>query len=39
VKTFKNTNEIPVAALPQGVYLLRITDTDGKVYMNKIAVQ
>ena len=39
VKTVHDANEIPVAALPQGVYLLRITDTDGKVYMNKIAVQ
>ena len=39
VKTFKNTNEIPVAALPQGVYLLRITDTDGKIYMNKITIR
>ena len=39
VKTVRDANEIPVAALPQGVYLLRITDTDGKVYMNKIAVQ
>ena len=39
VKTIQGSNEIPVTDLPEGVYLLRITDTDGKVYMNKIAVQ
>ena len=39
VKTVKDSHEINMAGLPQGVYLLRITDTDGKVYMNKIAVQ
>lgn len=39
VKTVRNTNEIPVADLPQGVYLLHVTDTEGKVYTNKIAIR
>ena len=39
VKTVRDSNEISVAGLSEGVYLLRITDADGKVYMNKIAVQ
>ena len=34
VKTIKGTNEIPVTDLPQGVYLLRITDGEGK---NRVA--
>ena len=36
VKTVRNTNEIPVADLPQGVYLLHIADAEGIVYTNKI---
>ena len=36
VKTVHDTNEIPVADLPQGVYMLRITDAEGIVYTNKI---
>jgi len=39
VKTVRGTNEIPVADLPQGVYLLRITDAEGKVYTNKIMIR
>jgi hypothetical protein len=39
VKTVRGTNEIPVADLPQGVYMLRVTDADGKVYINKITVR
>lgn len=39
VKTVHDTNEIPVANLPQGVYLLRIADAEGKVYSNKITIQ
>ena len=31
VKTVRDTNEIPVADLPQGVYLLRITDAEGEM--------
>jgi hypothetical protein len=36
VKTMQGSNEIPVVDLPQGVYLLRIVDDEGKVYTNKI---
>ena len=36
VKTIQGTNEISVADLPQGVYLLRIADAEGKDYTNKI---
>ena len=39
VKTVRDSNEISVAGLSEGVYLLRITDADGKVYMNKITVR
>ena len=39
VKTIQGSNEIPVADLPQGVYLLRIVDDEGKVYTNKITIQ
>ena len=38
VKTVRGTNEIDVAELVEGVYLLRVTDADGKVYTNKITV-
>ena len=38
VKTVRDTNEIPVADLPQGVYMLRIADAEGKVYTNKIMI-
>ena len=36
VKTVRNTNEISVEGLAEGVYLVRIMDADGKVYTNKI---
>lgn len=36
VKTVRGTNEIDVAELVEGVYLLRIMDAEGKVYTNKI---
>ena len=39
VKTFQGTNEISVADLPQGVYLLRIADAEGKDYTNKIMIR
>ena len=39
VKTFQGTNEISVADLPQGVYLLRIADMEEKVYTNKIMIR
>ena len=36
VKTVRDANEINVAGLAEGVYLLRIMDAEGKVYTNKI---
>lgn len=39
VKTVRDTNEIPVANLPQGVYLLRIADAEGMVCANKIVIR
>jgi hypothetical protein len=39
VKTVQGTNEIDLSGLVDGVYLLRITDADGKVYTNKITVR
>ena len=39
VKTVKGTNEIPVADLSQGVYLLRITDVEGEKYVARVAVK
>ena len=39
VKTVKGTNEIPVADLSQGVYLLRITDVEGEKHVARVAVK
>ena len=39
VKTVRNSNEVSLEGLVEGVYLLRIMDADGKVYTNKITVQ
>ena len=39
VKTIQGTNKIDVTGLPEGVYLLRITDAEGNVYTNKIMKQ
>ena len=39
VKTVRGTNEIPVADLPQGVYLLRIADIEGRIFMEKVMVR
>jgi hypothetical protein len=36
VKTVRGTNEIDLSGLVEGLYLLRISDADGKVYTNKI---
>ena len=36
VKTVKDSHEINMAGLPQGVYLLRIADAEGNIYTNKI---
>ncbi|MBQ6730156.1 MAG: T9SS type A sorting domain-containing protein [Bacteroidales bacterium] len=39
VKTVQGTNEIPVADLPQGVYLVRIRDGEGRIFMEKVTVR
>ena len=39
VKTVRDTNEIPVVDLPQGVYLVRIADAEGRIYTNRITIQ
>ena len=39
VKTVRGTNEIDVADLVEGVYLVRIMDAEGKVYTNKITIR
>ena len=39
VKAVRGTNEIDLSGLVDGVYLLRISDAEGKVYTNKITVQ
>ena len=39
VKAVRDANEINVAGLPQGVYLLRIADAEGRTYTNRITIQ
>ena len=39
VKCVRETNEIDVEGLAEGVYLVRIMDAEGKVYTNKITVR
>jgi hypothetical protein len=39
VKTMRGTNEITVAELPQGVYLVRIRDEEERIFMEKIMVK
>ena len=39
VKTVENTNEINLAGLPQGVYLLRIADAEGRNHTARVAVK
>ena len=36
VKTAKNTNEVSLEGLPQGVYLLRVTLEGGKAFSDKV---
>ena len=38
VKTVKDSNEISVADLPEGAYLLRIMDFDGQIHTSRMAV-
>jgi hypothetical protein len=39
VKTVRGTNEIDVADLVEGVYLVRIMDADGKCHKARVAVK
>ena len=39
VKTVRGTNEIDLGGLVEGVYLLRITDADGKNHAARVAVK
>ena len=39
VKTVRNSNEVSLEGLPQGVYMMRIADTEGKVFTAKMAVK
>ena len=39
VKMVQSTNEIDMSGLVEGIYMLRITDAEGKVYTNKITKQ
>ena len=38
VKAVQNTNEISVSGLPEGIYLLRITDENKKVHVARMSV-
>lgn len=38
VKAFQNTNEIDTAALPEGLYVLRIKDSEGGFHTQRITV-
>ena len=39
VKTVRGTNEIELSGLVEGVYLLRITDADGKRHLARVVVE
>ena len=39
VKTVQGTNHICVEGLPKGIYMLRITDAEGKNHMARVAVK
>ena len=39
VKTIENANEINVSAWAEGIYLLRITTADGKIFERKVTVK
>ena len=38
VKTMQGTNEISVAGLPEGVYVLCITDEKGNAFTERVSV-
>jgi len=39
VKTVRDANEISVPGLAEGVYLVRITDDEGKMHVARVAVK
>ena len=39
VKTVKDKNEINVAGLPEGVYMMRITDAEGRSHAARVALK
>lgn len=39
VKMVRSSNEINVSGLPEGVYLVRITDIEGKKHVARVAVK
>lgn len=39
VKRVMNYNDVSLGGLPQGVYMLKIRDAEGKVYINKITIR
>ena len=39
VKTVRGTNEINVAGLAEGVYMLRIRDKEGRIFLEKVMVR
>jgi hypothetical protein len=39
VKTVRDANEISVAGLAEGVYLVRISDKEGRIFMEKVMVR
>ena len=39
VKSVRNSNEVSLEGLVQGVYMLRISDAEGKVFTAKVAVE
>ena len=39
VKTVRNSNEVSLEGLVEGVYLVRIADAEGKVFIAKVAVK
>ena len=39
VKTVRGTNEIDLSGLAEGVYLVRIADIEGRIFMEKVMVR
>ena len=39
VKTVRGTNEIDIADLAEGVYLVRIRDKEGRIFLEKVMVR